>query len=164
MKKLITLALILLGSHIQAQISTTINKTNVSCYGGTNGKVSIKATGAADPYTYHWENGATVQDRTGLSAGTYTCTVTDIFTTTVSASVTITQPTQLSVIPFYIDSTKRVALASGGTTPYSYKWNTSPIQTTDTVYNLVYGNNYKMIVTDKRGCTILSTFHHVYGE
>ncbi|MFH7000298.1 choice-of-anchor L domain-containing protein, partial [Flavobacterium sp. FlaQc-57] len=42
--------------------------------------------------------------------------------------------------------------ASGGTTPYTYSWNTSPIQTSATASNLAAGT-YTVTVTDGKGCT-----------
>ncbi len=40
---------------------------------------------------------------------------------------------------------------SGGTIPYTYSWNTSPVQTTQTATGLGAGN-YSVIVTDSNGC------------
>ncbi len=42
------------------------------------------------------------------------------------------------------------AIATGGIEPYSYLWNTSPVQTSSTVVGLVAGI-YTVIVTDKNG-------------
>jgi gliding motility-associated-like protein len=49
-------------------------------------------------------------------------------------------------------------LVSGGTSPYFYAWNTSPVQTTSTAVNLCAGT-YTVTVTDSRpgGCTITET-------
>jgi hypothetical protein len=54
---------------------------NVSCKGGKDGAASITVTGATGTPTYNWTPGNPVGDGTasisGLTAGTYTCTVTD---------------------------------------------------------------------------------------
>jgi gliding motility-associated-like protein len=42
--------------------------------------------------------------------------------------------------------------AAGGTAPYTYSWNTSPVQTTATASALAAGN-YTVTVTDVRGCS-----------
>jgi uncharacterized repeat protein (TIGR01451 family) len=47
-------------------------------------------------------------------------------------------------------------LASGGTPPYSYSWNTTPIQTTALATNLLPGY-YTSTVTDANGCTASSS-------
>ncbi|MFA9192747.1 SprB repeat-containing protein, partial [Flavobacterium sp. FZUC8N2.13] len=53
--------------------------TNVSCFGGNNGQATASATGGTAGYSYSW-NTSPVQNTataTGLTAGTYTVTVTD---------------------------------------------------------------------------------------
>jgi hypothetical protein len=57
------------------EITGTIN--NTQC--GANGLYNIDATvvGGKFPYSYVWSNGATTQDISGVSAGTYTVTVKD---------------------------------------------------------------------------------------
>ena len=46
--------------------------------------------------------------------------------------------------------------AIGGTIPYSYAWNTNPIQNTDSAINLSVGN-YTITVTDDNDCTVETT-------
>jgi len=49
------------------------------------------------------------------------------------------------------DGTATVSIASGGTPPFSYSWNTSPSQTGATATGLAFGR-YKVKVTDNQGC------------
>ena len=44
-----------------------------------------------------------------------------------------------------------IASPTGGSTPYVYTWNTSPIQTTQSISNLSAGN-YQLILVDSMGC------------
>ena len=59
------------------QLSASSSVVNVSCSGGSSGSIDLSAAGGTPNYTYLWSNGATTQDITGLSPGTYTVTVKD---------------------------------------------------------------------------------------
>ncbi len=54
------------------------SQTNVTCYGSSDGSATVSISGGTAPYTYLWSpNGETTPTATGLTAGTYTVTVTD---------------------------------------------------------------------------------------
>jgi hypothetical protein len=57
-------------------LSLTETHVNVFC-GPTTGSIDLSVTGGTAPYTYLWSNMATDQDISGLTAGTYTVTVTE---------------------------------------------------------------------------------------
>jgi gliding motility-associated-like protein len=148
------------ASSIAVSVSA---QTNVSCFGNTNGSATVTVSGGAAPYTYSWntspvQTGATVNN---LSAGMYVVTVTDANGCTGTASVTITQPA--STISASISAQQNVACfngthgsatvsVSGGTAPYTYSWNTTPVQTSATATNLPAGN-YVVTITDANGCS-----------
>ena len=76
---------------------TLASKTDVSVYGGSNGAASFNpATGGAGGYTYNWTPGNPTGDGTvsvtGLTAGTWGCTVTDANSCAMYKEVTIIQP------------------------------------------------------------------------
>ncbi len=54
------------------------------------------------------------------------------------------------------DGTATVTAASGGIGPYTYEWNTSPVQTTATATGLTAGT-YTVMVTDVNGCSESAT-------
>src|SRR5439155_2479166 len=59
-------------------ISSSVNPTNISCNGGTNGQATVTASGGTGTLTYNWTpSGGTNATATGLGAGTYSCTITD---------------------------------------------------------------------------------------
>lgn len=75
--------------------ATAIVMSHVSVNGGSDGSASVNVSGGTTPYFYAWSTSPiqTIQTITGLTAGTYTVSVTDIKSCTATSSVTITQPT-----------------------------------------------------------------------
>ncbi len=60
-----------------ALTANTAVDSNATCNGSADGGATAAATGGVTPYTYLWNNGATTSAITGVSAGTYSVTVTD---------------------------------------------------------------------------------------
>ncbi|MGK4567321.1 cadherin-like domain-containing protein [Flavobacterium sp. 3HN19-14] len=75
---------------------------NVNCFGGNTGSASVTVTGGHAPYTYDWTGtpaGDATASITGITAGTWVCSVVDSKGCTGSFSFTITQPAAaLSVV------------------------------------------------------------------
>lgn len=150
-------------------LTATAANTNVSCFGGSNGTITITAAGGTAPYTYS-SNGTTFQASnvfTGLAANTYTITVKDANNCTVTVSRTVTQPTVLALTddgssPASCANTTDGAYfisVSGGTSPYTYAWsgpNSFTSTTQDQVFNLAPGT-YAVTVTDANSCTATLT-------
>ncbi|MFN9113521.1 MAG: hypothetical protein ACK5XN_25900, partial [Bacteroidota bacterium] len=80
-------------------VTSSITSTNVSCFGGTNGSINLTVSGGFG-YSYSWTGPggftASTEDLNNLAAGNYQVTVTDANGCTTTASVTITQPEELS--------------------------------------------------------------------
>ena len=122
-------------SGTSCSATTVINissQTNVSCKFGSNGAATISATGAGSPFTYSWSpSGGSAATASGLSAGTYTCTVTQACGTTFTQLVTITEPTAIALT---LNSQTNIACfggsngaasvnaATGGAGGYTYNW------------------------------------------
>lgn len=135
---------------------------NVSCFGGNNGKLSITANGGKAPYTFAWSNGAITEDISGLTAGSYTVTVTDSNNCTKVGTYQISQPTNVAISFTYsnyngkniscfgVSDGTLQALASGGTAPYTYAW--SNATSANPAINLSAGIVYTVTVTDGSGC------------
>jgi hypothetical protein len=130
-------------------ITSTVASTNVTCNGASSGSITLTVNGGTPGYTFLWNGGQTTQNRTAIPAGTYTVTVTDANACTLNRSVTITEPTALSVTssvnPTNIlcnGGTSSVTIgASGGKSPYT-GLGTFPQSAGTVTY----------IVTDANGC------------
>lgn len=145
-----------------AGISCSTTETPVSCYGGNNGTATVTASGGTAPLTYAW-NTIPVQNTvtaTGLTAGSYIVIITDANGCTTSCSATITEPGLLSCSTTVLQNVtcyggqngSASVTASGGTAPYSYSWNTVPVQTNASATGLEAGT-YGVTITDFNGCT-----------
>ena len=141
--------------------------TNISCFGLSDGSVDLTIGGGNPGYAYVWSNGAGTQDITGLVAGTYSVTVTDINGCTIPSSITLVQPTALTQgiaaatypsgtnISCFGLSDGSVDLTIGGGNPaYTYVWSNGA--GTQDLANVPAGT-YNVTVTDINGCSIPST-------
>jgi len=146
-------------------VVTVSSFTNVSCYGGDNGAIQVGVTSGLVPYTYQWTNGTNTSPKDSmLIAGTYTVMVTDSLGCKGSASQQITQPPLLkdtittftNVSCFGGSDGSATVSANGGTTPYTYAWNTTPAQSAATASSLPFGS-YTVTVTDNNLCTTTAT-------
>lgn len=135
--------------------STTV--TNVACNAGTNGAINLTPSGGTSPYTFNWGGGVVTEDRTGLSAGSYSCVVTDNNGCTATVSATVTQPaalggsTAVTNVSCFSGSNGAIDLTpSGGTPGYTYNWGAG-ITSQDRT-GLAAGT-YSCVVTDANSCT-----------
>jgi len=131
-------------------------QADVSCNGGKDGSASSAATGGTPPYSFSWSNGQAAQNASGLSAGTYTLTVTDAAGCSDTKTILIAQPTAITASVTTTQAScsqsdgSATANPSGGTSPYSYLWNT--MQSGKTITGLAAAS-YTVVVTDARGCS-----------
>ncbi len=144
----------------------TINEVidDVSCNGGGDGTITSNVSGGTTAYTYSWSTGATSADLAGLSAGSYTLTVTDANSCQTVESFTVAEPAQpLSVTGFTeslptcfggADGTLQVNV-TGGTTAYTYLWSTGA--TTAMISGLSSGA-YAVTITDANGCVTVGNY------
>lgn len=142
-----------------AAITLNVTGTNTTCNSGQNGAATANANGGTPPLQYTWTpnaNGQTTQTITGLSAGTYTVSVTDITGCLQTQSVTITEPDAISV-QFNVSNVgcsstnngTATATPSQGTSPYTYNWNDGQMTQTATGLSAA---TYIVTITDSDGC------------
>ena len=111
---------VVISSPPQIQLSSTL----------TSSSIDLSVTGGTPGYTYSWSNGATTEDLTNLSPGTYTVVVTDQNGCTETASYTVqNQNPVLSVnwaisnILCFGDQNGMINLTvAGGNAPYNVSW------------------------------------------
>ncbi|MFN7265925.1 MAG: beta strand repeat-containing protein, partial [Bacteroidota bacterium] len=151
-----------------AAISISAAVTNPLCNGGTNGSVNLTVTGGtpagtAPFYTYAWSGGQTAEDPTGLSAGTYTVTVTDANLCTAVYSVNLSQPDALAVTTQQTNCSCDMVndgaldlLVSGGTTPYTYSW-TGGGGSNEDISGLAPAT-YDVTISDANSCQITRSY------
>lgn len=163
------------GSSLTARLGVI---TPASCNAVSNGAIAVNVLGGTPNYTYSWQIGSNAVSTalsasgftiTGLSSGVYTISVTDAngcnLTSTLSA--TVSSPLSLSATATLVsnngfgtncfggaDGVVNTSV-SGGTSPYSFIWNTLPARTTATASGLSAGT-YSATVTDANGCAVVS--------
>jgi gliding motility-associated-like protein len=156
--------------------------TNISCNGLNDGSVVLAPSGGTSVsglYTVNWINFATVPTIPSSYHGYSTLPlyplnvltgatveVVDDNNCTISFPVNITEEPVLVSSLTYTPTTcnnldnglgssadgTATASVAGGTFPYTYSWNTTPVQTLSTATGLMAGT-YECIVTDANGCT-----------
>lgn len=147
-----------------AAVTASTTVTNVSCFGGTNGMITVNAFGGTGTYQYRIGNGPWVNNNvfSGLSTGNYTIMVRDAnncqFTLPV---VNISGPAALttnanggSVTCNGDNNGTAVVSVVGGTLPYSYQWSNGGQG--DSLVGLSAGM-YIVTVTDANNCTVIDT-------
>ena len=146
-------------------LSATTAQTGVSCFGGNNGTASVTAGGGTPSYSYAWSPaGGTASSASGLSAISYTCTITDANSCTLAKTFTITQPAQplsattaqTGVSCFGGNNGTASVTAGGGTPSYSYAW--SPAGGTASSASGLSAISYTCTITDANSCTLAKTF------
>jgi gliding motility-associated-like protein len=145
-------------------LTATSVQTDVSCNGGSDGAATVTASGGTPGYHYSWAPVAgNTTTLTGLSAGSYTCTITDDNTCTHDIVVNInepvapeTNPTQ-SNVPCYGEAGGIASVnVTGGTAPYTYIW--SPTGGAAATASGLVAGNYTCTITDANGCAFSQDF------
>lgn len=141
-------------------VTGTVATTNVTCHGGTDGSITVTASGGTGIYSYAIDgtNFSPSNSFTGLVAGSYTITIADESGCTGTLTQTIAEPTALSLnfeaahVTCYGDNDGQIAgFTTGGTAPYQYSLDGSTFQSA-AFTNLTPGS-YTLTVMDANGCT-----------
>jgi hypothetical protein len=148
-----------LGANIQQGTILNVNAavSNATCV-QNDGSIMAFTSGGTAPYTYAWNNGQTGNTAINLAGGAnYYVSVTDAngcfggrytyvnINTPISVTFTATPSDCIAA------TGSATLVASGGTPPYTYTWNTSPALSGSTITNVPPGS-YPFVVTDAVGC------------
>lgn len=141
----------------------TVSRTvsNYLCFGQTGG-INLTVNGGTPAYTYNWADIPGTndpKDRTGLAAGSFSVTVTDINGCTASTNGTVTGPSA----GITINTTSKTNVTcngaangtinitpTGGSPGYTFLWNDGP--TSEDRTGLAPGT-YTVTITDSNSCT-----------
>ncbi|TXC76226.1 T9SS type B sorting domain-containing protein [Luteibaculum oceani] len=159
------------GCQVSAQIEVTepanpleITSTSISdvdCFGGNTGSISINVSGGTSPYSYEWSGiSHSGPNPTNLSAGWYTVVITDANGCTLEEAFQIEQPDfplagDLNIMDVLCKGENTGAInanSTGGTDPFRYRLNNSAWQTDGTFENLIAGT-YTIEIEDANSCT-----------
>ncbi|MEQ8325077.1 MAG: gliding motility-associated C-terminal domain-containing protein [Vicingaceae bacterium] len=146
--------IIITGATPIAANAVTINP---SC-GEYNGSISLTPSGGKGPYFYSWSTGESASVISGLFAGIYSVSITDVNGCSSSFTFFLNNP-NAPLLSFDKNTVKcngdcngvaRVTTI-GGVSPFTYRWDHVPISTLDSLTGLCSGN-YFVKVTDATGC------------
>lgn len=149
-----------------AALDGALTSQNPSCFGFSDGNISVSPSGGTPNYTYTWSNGANnVSSITSLPALGYTVTITDAASCTATKTVTLVQPTAIVPAPIVTDITcfgladgTIDANVSGGTPSYNYTWSPGGVGgTTNGIRTGLSPGIYTVTVTDNNSCNVTAT-------
>ena len=161
------------GNNCSASASATVGDTpaaftgtttQVSCPGGSDGTATAIITPTPSGANYLWSDGQTTATATGLSAGSYSCTISTSSGCNGVVNVTVTEIPAMQLTISNQQDANCYTIANGqatinvtqGTSPYTYSWSQSS-STTNTATDLASGS-HTVTVTDDKGCVETITF------
>lgn len=139
----------------------SVNTVEVSCFGLSNGSITVHASGGASPLQYSIDGGVTFQSSnifSNVSAGTYAIEVKDANNVLVSGNASITQNPLLLIDSIVVadvscllgQNGSACVYVSGGTGNYNYVWN--PVTIGGSCSITLQAGNYDFTVSDDAGC------------
>ena len=138
---------------------------NPNCGGLNNGAIQVTGITGPPPYTYLWSNGLTTDTITGLSASTYSVTVTDGNGCETTKNAVVTNVSNFAVNsittiqPGCLTSNGQVTVTvSGGTGPFYYSGSTgqslSGVSANSFTFTGVSAGDFGFYVRDNNLCVV----------
>ncbi|MEM9022440.1 MAG: hypothetical protein AAGB22_01770, partial [Bacteroidota bacterium] len=135
--------------------------SNVSCPGGSDGSITVGASGGTGSLTFTWSNGATGPTASGLSAGSYDVTVTDDNGCSDVQTLQITEPGPITwseqitnpvTCHAACDGEVTIANIQGGTPPYTVWFDNVAQPVGQVVFPGLCEGIYDVNIEDANGC------------
>ncbi len=149
---------------------------NISCFGFNDGSIDLNVTGGSPGYSFDWStiNGGGIsannEDQTGIIAGSYSVTITDINGCILDTAITLTQPDalQTSLTPSLYPSGDNISCfgfndgsidlnVTGGSPGYSFDWSTvngGGLSANNEDQTGIISGTYEVTITDINGCQL----------
>jgi large repetitive protein len=146
---------------------------DVSCFGGSDGSLTVSASGASPSYQFSIDGGVTFQTLgtfDNLAQGTYVITVQDANNCEATINATINEPT--IIVANYVSATDATCgnpngtfevSGSGGTPPFDYSMDGGITYQTSGIFSGLLSGNYTVTVSDANSCveTIIVTINNL---
>ena len=143
-----------------------ISLTQPTCFGYSNGEISLNVSGGVAPYTYLWSNGDTTQTSSNLVSGDYSVVITDIIGQQITGIITLPQPMQMAIQGVITNTTMNqqtgaIDITNVSNTDGNFIWSSNNTQIFDQSSidqsNLMSGL-YELTITYNNGCQSTSIF------
>jgi gliding motility-associated-like protein len=150
--------------QLLAPLAATVAPTPINCAGNCTGSATVTAVSGGDGvYTYLWSNGNTTPNVSGLCAGVYSVTISNVICgSSITKTVSIVAPPALTLTGTPTNATcgnnngSIIVSASGGTAPYQFSINGGVFSAT-TNFTGLFAGTYTMAVKDNKNCQITLT-------
>lgn len=142
-------------NELTASVSKIIN---ISCNGGTEGKIEVDVEGGTSPYRFKWSNGEERQNLSTIGVGDYSLAIYDANGCNFNLSAEVTEPPllvlQLDTVQHNLCKSDEKGFVditvSGGVTPYEYTWSNG--EKSEDLVNVI-ADQYTVVVKDANGCS-----------
>ncbi|MGB3468246.1 MAG: T9SS type A sorting domain-containing protein, partial [Cyclobacteriaceae bacterium] len=138
---------------------------NPSCPQATDGSIAVMSSGGTAPYSYRWSDDDQIDaaERSDLSSGTYSVTITDSNDCVITRVFELRDPEGLEIVnietknPACFQSNEGAISfrAIGGSEPYEILWEDGA---TGVDRNDLMAGTYSVSIADAKGCVITQNF------
>lgn len=131
-----------------------------TCFAAADGRIQVAVQAGLPPFTYRWEDGSGLPQRTGLTAGFYQLQVTDSKGCTAIKNLELNEPPELKLTALTGSrlcngSTNGVIdmMASGGTPPYRYSIDNGRQFVAQSRFSGLAPGSYALVLMDAQQCS-----------